>query len=118
MLHCFILIGILELHAVSYIIPMDQVSCYAAEKMSEQEYIVWQSKTEKKRVGVGGGMKEVARQTADSCWVNRPGKSKDEVPQWWLQHLKEQMPVLQTGQTSINLHNRLCAHCAFEEIVR
>lgn len=62
-------------------------------------------------------MKEVARQTADSCWVNRPSESEDKVLHWWLQCLKEQMPVLQTGQTRINLHNRLHAHCALEEIV-
>lgn len=62
-------------------------------------------------------MKEVARQTADSCWVNRPSESEDKVLHWWLQCLKEQMPVLQTGQTRINLHNRLHVHCALEEIV-
>lgn len=47
----------------------------------------------------------------------QPGKSQDELPHWWLQPLKGQMPVLQTVQTSINLHNINCAHCALEKIV-
>lgn len=75
---------------------------------------IWYDRARQKR---GGVTERGSKTTVDSCWVNRPGESEDKVPHWWLQCLKEQMPVLQTGQTRINLHNRLRAHYALEEIV-